>query len=80
MTSATRIARASLTVIPSVGTKDMIDETSVSSHPSAIVLLCLLGAFWRGIDASDASEASDASDVSDVSDVSDFSDVSDVEV
>lgn len=61
MTSATRIARASLTVIPSVGTKDKMDETSVSSHPSAIILLCLLGAFWRGIDASDASDASDNS-------------------
>lgn len=44
----------------------MMDETSVSSHPSAIVLLCLLGAFWRGIDASNASDTSDASYASDV--------------
>lgn len=42
----------------------------MSSHPSAIILLCLLEAFWRGIDAFDAFDTFDSSDASDASDAS----------
>lgn len=38
----------------------------MSSHPSAIILFCLLEAFWRGIDAFDAFNSSDASDTSNI--------------
>lgn len=38
----------------------------MSSHPSAIILLCLLEAFWRGIDAFDAFDSFDASDASNI--------------
>lgn len=41
----------------------------MSSHPSAIILLCLLEAFWRGIDAFDAFDAFDSFDASDASNI-----------
>lgn len=41
----------------------------MSSHPSAIILLYLLEAFWRGIDAFDAFGAFDSSDASDASNI-----------